>query len=245
MNKKVIIGFIIAIVMIAVAGLAIVITNNNNLESNNLTSNNSSNLNENIENQTATNETANGDKKVLVAYFSVPETDNPNNMTKEEDNSAIVVDGKVLGNTQYTAMLISEKTGGDIYRIEPKEEYPTNHEKLVDQAKEEQNRNSRPEIKNTIENFEDYDIIFIGYPNWWGDMPMILYTFLESYNFDGKKVIPFNTHGGSGLSGTVETITNKLSNANVEQNAFTLSRNNMEQAPQKVEAWLEQIDIID
>lgn len=248
MNKKVIIGIILAIIVVAII-VALVVVNNKNDESSNLTATNEMNVNKNENNLDNDEEekeietTSNGDSKILVAYFSVPETDNPNNMTREEENSAIVVNGEVLGNTQYAAMLISEKTGGDIYRIEPKTPYTTDHEKLVDQAKEEQNDNARPEIKDKVENFDDYDVIFVGYPNWWGDMPMILYTFLESYDFSGKTVVPFNTHGGSGLSSTVRTITNKLSNAKVEKNAITISRNNMEQASNEIDKWLKDIGI--
>lgn len=185
-------------------------------------------------------------KKSLVVYFSVPETTDPNKkMTTEEENSAIVVDGKVLGNTEYAALLIQENTNADIYRIEPKTPYTTDHSDLVNQAKEEQNKNLRSEIKNKISNFDDYDIIYIGYPIWWSDMPQILYTFLELYNFDGKTVIPFSTHGGSGLSGTVSTIQNKLKGAKVESNAFTMYRDNMEEAPEEIKSWLKEIGQID
>lgn len=94
-------------------------------------------------------------KKSLVVYFSVPETDDPNKkMTTEEENSAIVVDGKVLGNTQYAAKWIAENTGGDLYRIEPKTPYTTNHRDLVDLAKEKQNKDVHPEIKK-IQNAEE------------------------------------------------------------------------------------------
>lgn len=185
-------------------------------------------------------------KKSLVVYFSVPETDDPNKeMTTEEENSTIIVDGKVLGNTEYAALLISENIGADIYRIEPETPYTTNHSDLVSLAKEEQNKNVRPKIKNKISNFDDYDIIYVGYPIWWSDMPQILYTFFELYDFSSKTVIPFSTHGGSGLAGTVNTIKNKLSSANVESRAFTISRNNMEQAPQEIKSWLKEIDMID
>lgn len=183
-------------------------------------------------------------KKVLVAYFSVPETDDANKeMTQEEENSAIVVDGQVLGNTQYVANIISENTGGDMYRIEPNTPYTTNHKELVEQATKEQDSDARPEIKNMISNFDDYDTIFIGYPIWWSDMPQIMYSFMELYNFEGKTVIPFSTHGGSGLSGTASTIENKLNNANVITNAFTMSRDDMEDAPQRVEVWLREINL--
>ncbi len=182
-------------------------------------------------------------KKSLVVYFSVPETDDPNKkMTTEEENSAIVIDGKVLGNAQYAAMLIREFTGGDLYRIEPKTPYTTNHRDLVTLAKEEQNKDVRPEIKNKISKFDEYDIIYVGYPIWWSDMPQILYTFFELYDFNGKTVIPFSTHGGSGLAGTVSTIKNKLSGSYVESNAFTMSRNDMESAPEEIKSWLKEIE---
>ena len=133
-----------------------------------------------------------------------------------------------------------------MFRIESVKQYNTeDHQALIDDAQEEQRQNARPEIKNKINNFDDYDTIFIGYPIWWSDLPQILYTFLESYDFTGKNVYLFSTNGGSGLSGTVSTITNKLSGANVNSNAFKLHRNSMEDAPEEVETWLKQIDIID
>lgn len=234
--KKIVIGIVgVIIVGILSVGSYILLNNHNSNKA-------SQELKEPNEEVIVGNENTENSKKILVTYFSVPETDNPNNMTNEEENSAIVVDGKVLGNTEYVAKLISEYTKSDIYRIEPNIPYTTNHKDLVSQAKEEQDNNARPELKNKISNFNDYDVIFIGYPIWWSDMPKILYTFLELYNFDGKIVIPFSTHGGSGLSGTVKTIKDKLSNAKVEENAFTISRNNMENAPNEVNSWLEKID---
>ena len=143
---------------------------------------------------------------ILVVYFSMPETTKPDNMTREEDNSVVVVNRKVMGNTEYVASVIQEYTGGDIYRIEPEIPYPLFHKTLVDQAREEKKNNTRPKIKIRIKNPEKYDIIFIGYSNWCGDMPMILYSFFDSYDLKDKKIIPFNTHGGSGFSDTINTI---------------------------------------
>lgn len=182
-------------------------------------------------------------EKTLVVYFSMPETDNPDNMTREEDNSAVVINGKVLGNTQYVAQLIQEQTGADIFRIVPEKPYPTNHRLLVDLAKEEQNQNARPAIAGKIENPGAYDTIFIGYPNWWGDMPMILYTFLEQYDFSGKTIIPFCTHGGSGFSRTIQTIQDKQPGATVIRDGYSLSRNRMERAPSGVAEWLKEIGL--
>ncbi|TWH51912.1 flavodoxin [Sporomusa sp. KB1] len=180
-------------------------------------------------------------KKTLVVYFSLPETTNPNNMTKEEANSTVVVGGEVLGNTQYVAYLIQKNTGADIFRIEPKTPYPTNHKTLVDLAKAEQNNKARPELAKKVENLGQYDVIFLGYPNWWGDMPMILYSFLESHNLSGKTIIPFNTHGGSGFSNTISTIAALQPNANVIKNGFTVSRNTVQNCADDVAAWVKEL----
>ena len=182
-------------------------------------------------------------KKPLIVYFSMPETDNPQNMTREEENSTVVINGKVLGNTQYVAQLIQEMTGGDIFRILPQKPYPTDHRTLVDLAREEQEQDTRPVIVGKIEAPEVYDTIFIGYPNWWGDMPMILYTFLEQYDFSGKTLIPFCTHGGSGFSRTIRTMQDKQPGATVIRNGYSLSRSRMERAPSGVAGWLKEIGL--
>lgn len=178
------------------------------------------------------------DEKILIIYFSMPETDKPGDMTREEANSTVVVNGKVLGNTQYVAQLIQERTKADVFRIIPATPYPTDHDTLVDLAKEEQNRAARPAIGNKINNLAQYDTVFIGYPNWWADMPIILYTLFDQYDFSGKKLIPFNTHGGSGFSDTIETIMKLEPKAQVIETGFTLSRSRMELAPERVAAWL-------
>ena len=253
MNKKVVIGIIIiiAIIGIAIAGYMAYLNNNtNNIQNEeiqNEESNEISNLEENLTEENTTNEdetleqetSSNG--KTLIAYFSLPETTG----TAEED-STITINGQKLGNTQYVANLIQEHTNADVFRIEPVKQYNTsNHQELINDAQEEQRQNARPEIKEKINNFDDYDTIFIGYPIWWSDLPQILYTFLESYDFSGKNVYLFSTNGGSGLAGTVSTITSKLSSAKVNSNAFKLNRNSMEQAPTEVEKWLKEINIID
>lgn len=249
MDKKFIIGIILGIVIIAgVIGTLVMVNSNNNnqnvLNTDNEVQNmegvdNSNNF-QNTENTNSETE-ANNNGKTLIAYFSLPETTG----TAKED-STVTVNGENLGNTQYVANLIEEHTGAEVFRIEAVKQYNTSdHQALIDDAQEEQNNNARPEIKNKIDNFEEYDTIFIGYPIWWSDLPQILYTFLESYDFTGKNVYLFSTNGGSGLAGTVSTIKNKLETANVNENAFKLNRNNMEDAPEEVETWLKSINIID
>ena len=127
-------------------------------------------------------------------------------MTAEEANSTVVIDGQVLGNTQYMAQVIWGTANADILRIEPAKPYPTDHATLVAQAREEQDQDTRPAIKGSVANFDRYDTVFVGYPIWWGDLLQILYTFFDTYDFSGKTVIPFSTHGGSSFAGTPATI---------------------------------------
>jgi flavodoxin len=180
-------------------------------------------------------------KKILVVYFSVPETTKPSNMTEEEANSTVVINGEVLGNTQYVAYLIQKNTGADIFRIEPKTPYPTNHKALIDLAKAEQNSKARPELAAKVTKLEQYNVVFLGYPTWWADMPMILYSFLESHNLSGKTIIPFNTHGGSGFSNTINIIATLQPKANVIRNGFTVSRDTVQNCADDVAAWVKKL----
>lgn len=163
-------------------------------------------------------------------------------MPDNVDDSTVVIDGETLGNTQYMAYVIQETVGADIFRIEPETPYPTDHDKLVDLAKEEQNDNARPKIKDMIENFDTYENIFVGYPNWWGDMPMILYSFFDEYDFSGKTIIPFNTHGGSSFSGTISTIKELEPNAEV-LDGKSISRNDIQDAEQEIVDWVNSLDL--
>ena len=161
-------------------------------------------------------------------------------MTEEEENSTVVINGEVLGNTQYMAYVIQEQTGADIFRIEAETPYPLDHDILVDQAAEEQAQQARPTIAAQVENMADYDVVYLGYPNWWGDMPMILYTFLEEYDLSGKTVIPFNTHGGSGFSRTIDTIRELEPEATV-LDGLSISRNHIQDAEQEIVDWVQEI----
>ena len=188
-----------------------------------------------------TQPTQSGESKVLVAYFSMPETTNPNNMTTEEATSTVVINGEVLGNTQYMAQVIQRTTNADIYRIEPQNPYPTDHTTLVAQAREEQDQDTRPAIKDAISDFDSYDTVFIGYPIWWSDLPQILYTFFDTYDFSGKTVIPFSTHGGSSFAGTPATIQSLEPGAKM-LDGLTISRNNIQDAEQEIVSWVNGLD---
>jgi len=127
-----------------------------------------------------------------------------------------------VGNTAMVASYIKDYLKADSFEIIPVNKYPDKYQECLDQATKEKNENARPEIQNKITNFDQYDTIFVGYPIWWGNLPMIMHTFFESYDFNGKKVIPFNTHEGSGDAGTYSTVQKDLPKANVTTDGLAL-----------------------
>ncbi len=180
---------------------------------------------------------------ILIAYFSVPENVDISGVDAVAGASVVVRNSEKMGNTEYVAKVIQQTVGGDLFRIETVEEYPLDHEPLVDQAADEQDEKKRPELLNQVENFEQYETIILGFPNWWADLPMPVYTFLEEYDFSGKTIIPFVTHGGSGFSGTVRTISDIQPQAEVSDNTLSLSRNAVAGSAEDVIAWAESLGI--
>lgn len=142
------------------------------------------------------------------------------------------------GNTARMAFYIQEQTGGDLFEIQPVTPYPEDYNECGDVALEERDSNAKPEIQNLPDSLEGYDTLFIGYPNWNADLPMPLYTFLEEYDLSGKTIIPFTTHGGSGFSGTIDTIQELQPNAQVVQDGLSISRNNVPDAAGEVADWV-------
>ena len=161
---------------------------------------------------TVPNNTANNNKKILIAFFS-----------RADENYNV---GTVsVGNTEMMARYIKEYLGdrADGFKIDPVVSYPTNYKECTEVATREKNSNARPEFKNAEAiDLSKYDTILLGYPIWWGDVPMIINTFLEKYNFSGKTIIPFNTHEGSGDAGTYANIKNKMSSSNVNTNGLSI-----------------------
>ena len=128
--------------------------------------------------------------------------------------------------------------GGDLFRIETTQEYPGTHDALLEFAYQELTDNARPELASQIENLEGYDVIFLGYPNGNSDLPMPLYTFLEAYDFSGKTIIPFVTHGGSSFSRTIQTIENLQPGAAVVEDSLSISRGSVPDAENDVVQWV-------
>lgn len=181
-----------------------------------------------------------GSSNILIAYFSVMETDDVDTVAGA---SRVAVDGEVLGNNQYIAQIIQQETGGELFSIETVQEYPTTHEPLLEFAYDEKADNARPKLATHIENPDSYDVIFLGFPNWNADLPMPLYTFLEEYDFSGKTIIPFTTHGGSGFSRTIQTISELQPNATVIFDGLSLSRNSVSGAESDVVDWVNGLDL--
>lgn len=180
---------------------------------------------------------------ILIAYFTMPEDVDTSGVNAVAGASIVVNDGEVLGNTEYMASIIQDTIGGDLFQIETVQQYPLDHDPLVDQAAEEQDAESRPELSAHLDNLEQYDTIILGYPNWWGDMPMAVYSFLEEYDFSGKTIIPYCPHGGSGFSGTVDTIAELQPNATVSDEGLAISRNDVADSASDVAAWAESLPI--
>lgn len=137
---------------------------------------------------------------------SVPQDEESSQPETEAGSISLVVYFSWSGNTESVATEIQAQTDADIFEIVPAEPYTDDYDTLLDIAQDEQANDARPAIAGTVDNFEQYDVVYLGFPNWWGDMPMILYTFLDDYDFSGKTIAPFVTSGGSGFSGTIGTI---------------------------------------
>lgn len=179
-----------------------------------------------------------GSPNILITYFTMPENVDASGVDSVAGASVVVRDGQALGNTEFMAGVIQSAVGGELFQIETVQQYPLEHEPLVDLAAEEQDAGARPELSSHIEDPGQYDVIFLGYPNWWGDMPQALYTFLEEYDFSGKTIIPFTTHGGSGFSRTISTIAELQPGANVVEQGLSISRNSVTDAQSDVENWV-------
>lgn len=175
-------------------------------------------------------------KRILIAWFSrVGNTDFPDDVDAVSSASLNLQNGELLGNTELIANMIQEETNGELFRIETEKSYP------VDYGKSEPDEDSRPALSSHVDNLDDYEIIFLGLPNWWFDMPMPVYSFLEEYDFSGKTVIPFYTHGGSKFSDIVSTLKEMLLGATV-MDGFEVYGENAVDAGNDVADWLKELD---
>ena len=174
-----------------------------------------------------------GDKKILVVYYS------PANTAADITSSATPYFDD-LGSTEYVAEYIHSRVGGDIAKITPVSDYPDGYNDTVDAAKTERDNDERPAYAPLAVNPEDYDVIIVGYPLWWYTLPMIMYTFFDDYDFSGKTIIPFNTHAGSGESGSYDTIREFEPNATVLE-GLPLSGEEVDKSEKDIDSWLDSL----
>ena len=165
--------------------------------------------------------------KTLIAYYS-----------RRGEN---YVDGAIanlaVGNTEVAAAMIQKLTGGDAFRIDTAKAYPGDYAETTEAAKEELRRNARPALKSHLADIGQYDAVVLGYPNWWGTMPMAVFTFLEEHDWKGKTVLPFCTHEGSGLARSVTDIKQACPGATVSA-GLAIRGGRVRGAAAEIEAWL-------
>lgn len=170
------------------------------------------------------------DKKVLVVFYS-----------RTGENYAV---GNIAkGNTHIAAEMIADKTDGRLFEVQPIKPYPEDYTKCTEVAKKEKEEEARPAIKDDIA-VEDYDVVFIGYPIWWGDAPMPVHTFIDKHNWNGKTVIPFCTHEGSGLGSTEAIMAKACKGATLLKGLAvqgSVAQNQRNEARESVDSWLNEL----
>ena len=143
------------------------------------------------------------------------------------------------GNTEVIAEYIQELAGADLFKVEPAVEYPADYMQCIDVAKKEQQDGARPEIKETLDDISSYDTIYIGFPNWWGTLPMAMFTQLEQLDFSGKTVKPFVTHEGSGFGSSARDIKKLCAGADIKK-GLSIPGANVGSAKDLVSAWIKE-----
>lgn len=140
------------------------------------------------------------------------------------------------GNTERVAEFIKKAVGGDIFEVDSVKTYDADYNKCIQEAKAELQSKERVAVKSYLENLEDYDTIFVGYPNWWGTMPMVMFTFLEHYNLSGKTIIPFCTNEGSGMGKSESDLKNICKGAVIKKR-LSIHGAEAENSENKVTDW--------
>jgi flavodoxin len=168
--------------------------------------------------------------KCLIAYFSRP----GNNYV----GGSIV--NLPVGNTEVVATTIQNMTGGDLFHIESVNAYPVAYTETTEVAQAELRANARPKLTRHLENMASYDVIFLGHPNWWGTMPMPVFTFLEEYNLSGKTIASFCTHEGSGLGRSVSDIRKTCPQSTVLE-GLAIRGGDVKNAQNEITGWLQNI----
>ena len=174
---------------------------------------------------------------VLVAYFSWAD-----NAAVEGEVDAVSSPSVTKpGNVEQLALWVQERTGGELFSIRVTEPYPSDWDECLERANEEKADGARPELAQSVENMEDYDVIFLGYPNWWYSCPTAILSFLEEYDLSGKQIYLFCSHGTGGLASSVEDIRAAIPNGSISEHVFDVYEEDAASSKQDIEIWLEEL----
>ena len=181
--------------------------------------------------------------RILIAYFTWADN------TVVEDPSAVDVDASTSasvlapGNAAKIASWIQQEVGGDLFSIVVTEPYSSDYDECLDRAADEKADDARPALSTHVSNMEDYDIVFLGFPNWWYTLPMPVLSFVEEYDFSGKTIVPFCTHGTGGLASTIQDLTAALPEDVTILDAIGVYRPEVDSSRPAVEEWIKELDL--
>lgn len=170
------------------------------------------------------------------------ETSDPAEDPPQAEGKVLIAYFSKTGNTETIANMIARQTGGELFKVETVTPYPEDYNETVDIAREEQDNNARPALSTHVEDMSQYDIIYLGYPNWWGTMPQAMFTFLEEYDFSGKTFVPFCTHGGSALGSSERDLAALVPDATLLP-GLAVSGSRVDGAEADVKAWIEGLNL--
>lgn len=165
--------------------------------------------------------------KELIAFYS----------RADENYVSGMIETLAVGNTEVAAGIIRELTGAELFKLEQAQAYSKDYNECIAQAQADQKRNARPELTYYPETLENYDVIYLGYPNYWGTMPMAVFTFLEHFDFSGKVIKPFCTHEGSGMGSSVDDIKRLCPDAKVEK-GLAIRGGRVKMSKKDIEKWV-------
>lgn len=193
--------------------------------------------------ETASTETENGESNILIAYFTYGENaELPDDVDASATASIQIFNGEVTGNTGVMARMIAEASGGELFSIQTVEPYPDSYDETIDVGENEKNNGIRPELSTHIENLDQYDTVFVGFPNWWYGMPMVMYSFFDEYDFSGKTVIPFCTSGGSAFSDAIDEIKDMEPDAAI-LDGLHIGSSSVTDAESRVSEWVQELGL--
>lgn len=215
---------LVIVLMVSIAGC-------NNGEENNQNDVPSTTQSQPNDNQTVSN------GNILVAYFSWAD-----NAVLDDDVDAVSSPSVIApGNVQQLATWVQEETGGQLFSIQVKEPYPSDWDECLSRANEERRDDARPELVANVENIDEYDVVFLGYPNWWYGVPMPLLSFLEANDLSDKQVYLFCSHGTGGLANSVEIISEALPDSTISDNIFDCYEEDAPNSQEDISNWVSEL----